>query len=186
MLSRTLRGLRFGAVALVLVLATACADASVSSAPRAPLSQADLQTLLVQDGDLPAGISAEPLDRRVEWLATVPAASQEVARRLVAQGVELGSVSLFVYPPGSDLETAYTPLSSVLEAAAQRPPQFIGSIGERSGIVTTSPSEQPLVYDLTFLRCATSVYLRLKTQNIDDVLQYARRLDRRVQQQLCP
>lgn len=185
MLSRTLRALRLGLLALVLVLAAACADGAPGT-PRAPLSQDQLAALLVQDGDLPAGVSAEPLDRHPDWLAQVPTAPLDLSRRLAGQQDDLGAVSLFVYPAGTDLATVYTPLSSVMEAAAERPPQFIGSIGERSGIVTTSLPAQPVVYDLIFLRCSAAVYIRLRTSNVDDVLQYARRLDQRIQQRVCP
>lgn len=186
MLSRTLRGLRLSALLVVVALATACAGSAAPDAPRAPLSQADLDALLVQDGDLPVRVTAELVRERVDWLRSVPAAPQETARRLVAQDGELGSVTLLVYPPGSDIATVYTPVSAVLERAAQRPPQFIGSIGERSGIVTTSPQGQPVVYDLSFLRCSAAAYIRLKTSEVDEVLQYARRLDQRLQQRICP
>lgn len=186
MLLRTLRGLRLSAIVVVVALTTACAGSATPNAPRVPLSQADLDALLVQEGDLPAGMIAEPLRERVDWLASVPAAPLETARRLVVQGTELGSVTLVVYPPGSDIATVYTPFSTVLEGSAQRPPQFIGSIGERSGIVTTSPRDQPVVYDLSFLRCSAAAYIRLKTPKVDHVLQYADRLDERVQQSICP
>lgn len=186
MLSRTLRGLRLGALVLALTLVTACAGSGAPAVARPPLSQAELDALLVQDGDLPAGLTAEPLASRVDWLASVPAAPQETARRLLGQGGELGSITLLVYPPGSDIATVYTPVSAVLEKAAQRPPQFIGSIGERSGVVTSSPLNQPVVYDLSFLRCSAAAYIRLRTSDVDDVLQYADRLDERLQQRICP
>jgi hypothetical protein len=95
-------------------------------------------------------------------------------------------VTLFVYAAGADVPAAYAPIAGVLEGAAQRPPQFIGSIGERSGIVTTSSPGQPLVYDLSFFRCRAAAYIRLQTEQVDDVLNYARRLDRRLQQATCP
>ena len=186
MRARTLRGLRLSALLAVLLLISACADASSAGPPRGPLTERDLQALLVQAGDLPAELTAEPLTSRAAWLASVPAAPQELARRLVAQSGERGGVTLFVYGAGADVPAAYGAIAGALESAAQRPPQFIGSIGERSGIVTTSPPGQPLVYDLSFFRCRAAAYIRLQTEQIDDVLNYARRLDRRLQQATCP
>ena len=177
------RALRLAPILLAL-LAAACAAPVAPDASRAPRAEVDLNALVFEDGDLPASINAERGERPA-WLATVPAATAEVSRRLVSAGVERGSVTLWLYPAGSDLDTTYEPLSAVLQNAAQRPPQYVGTIGDRSGIITSSLPKQPLVYDLTFTRCAASVYLRLQTTNVDDVLQYARRLDGRIQQRLC-
>lgn len=195
-------------LALVLLLALAgCGGSPQAVQPTAPLAtrenasegptaapaptavslaDLDLESLLVQNGDLPAGVSgAQIRDTAPEMPPKMPKTTKTVYQQLAVGNAEIGGVSVFLYEETADRDAAMAALTELIDPSGP-----INGIGEQA--VTNKASAAAgvmgrLTTDVIFRRCAAIVQISLDNQRYDQatVASYAKRLDKRLAGVVC-
>ncbi len=163
---------------------------TVAPAPRS-LADIDLEPLLIQSGDLPAGLTgAQVLDTPPPAYETlkVPKADKLIFQRLQRNGQPAGYIVVTVYESTAARDDAYTRVTDDVRKAAEHgggKPQETNDAGEHAVIVKEAP---PLSGAKTmFVRCRAVADILMTGDLVDEaaVLAYARRLDKRLQQAVC-
>lgn len=166
--------------------------AQPTQAPAAPtVAPADLGTLLVQDGDLPSGVTASGPSSVPPLLADMPSPDW-VGARTFDQSAKLGTgVAVFVYGKDVDRDRAY--LFVLNGFGVNRKP--IGNIGDDAQLATVAGAltatemqakEKPVLADLTFRRCGAVVYVRMRSPKAEsEIKAYGQRLDARLKAAVC-
>ncbi len=155
----------------LLVLLTACS---------VPLEKLDLEPLLVQSGDLPAGLFPAQVSNSPSLADGLPAPDNQIYQEFSDISGSAGGVTVFLY---EDLDKAnssfdiiqagmdgFVPSSGLWERAAASP-------GLGSGIAAI---------DFVFLKCHAVVYFLFEnTANLDGAEAYATRLSERLEPLVC-
>lgn len=162
---------------------------------RVPLSELDLEPLLIVPGDLPAGFSgAQIRDVLPPMFDGVPETDNQISQQFERDGEGAGSVNVMLYSAGVDREAVY---ARILDGFAEPEDgsnikvvrENIAEVGEMAEAETIEASvlSTPLnTADLTFVRCGAVVHIRLfGTSKMVDIVSYARRLDRRLMAVVC-
>ncbi len=160
---------------LMILLINACSVQGVFSGTR-------LKRIAYQKGDLTsefiAGISD---DEAPKFYKELPHA-QQVHYRQILKGTDVsGGVTLFQYDSSEDLDAAYKWIVYMLEPGGE----FNPKVGEKSMASYIGPDFT--FGEVVFVRCNMLVHIRLT--NISEpgvVVQYAQRLDARLQESICP
>ena len=176
---------RFLLMALFVCLVSAC---SVN------LQEVELEPLLIQPGDLPAGLSgAQVKDEAPEMFSGVPEPVRAVNQLFQRDGENAGGVAVLLYESKDDLNKAYEiTLDGMVEDLEQQV-----DLGEKSAV----SSETIDIFgaylgfaEAAFQRCNALVHVRLTKQNAVEVLaeipqseivSYGKRLDSRLQEAIC-
>jgi hypothetical protein len=170
----------------------------IDSAPVVPtaapvsLAALDLEPLLIQSGDLPAGLSgAQILDSAPQAYTSmqIPEADGFVFQRLQRGGDPAGYIVVSLYGDTVKRDATYARLLEDFQGAAKHggaTPQEVSDVGERATIVERSSYFSGA--HAIFVRCQSVVDVRMAGDLVEkaEVLAYARRLDRRLQTALCP
>ena len=162
-------------VCVLILLTAACGG------PPRPVD-VDLEPLLIQSGDLPAGLAAEQV--RDSWqvdLEGLPAATQTAYRAFAREGIPAGDVIVWRYTSPADAAQAY----GVIAASMQGRAVPAGAIGERAEMkVGAAPGFA--VSSIVFARCNTVTSIVMYISDLEAVQTYATRLDTRLQAAVCP
>jgi hypothetical protein len=170
-------------LALAAVLLAACGSSPVAVAPpavptRVPLRAVNLEPVLIQDGDLPSGLSpAQVFDAPPPAFKDYPAATKAAYQRFQRAGDTAGGVTVLLYEQAADLANA----------AAQAVPtkkdyQSVEGVGERAALFVP---ELLTVRQIGFVRCQAVVNVVMDQVEPDELIAYAKRLDRRLQGMVC-
>lgn len=175
---------------VALVLLAACGGdpapipqwQSATAVPTAvPLDQVDLEPLLIQSGDLPAGLSgAQVKDEAPAMFAGVPHPTKAIDQRFQRAGDTAGGITVLLYQSDADRDVAYADVVKGLGkgAVAQN------GVGERAMAVNNTDLLE--FVDLTFVRCHAVVHIRFSgTSEPSDAAAYAKRLDKRLSSVVC-
>lgn len=149
------------------------------TATRVPLGALDIEPLLVQDGDLPAGyVAGQVSSDYPPMFYGIPRPDRTVSRELGLNGRGAGLVTVLLYERPDQLEAAYQFLLGGFGPNAEA----VLETGERAQAVDSSGNW----VDLVFVRCRAVVHIRL-TQRADVPVarDYAQRLDARLQPLIC-
>jgi len=160
-----------------------------------PLSELDLEPLLIQPGDLPAGFSgAQIKDVAPSMFDDLPAAENTIDQRFERGGDTAGGVTVFLYGSTSKIEEAYALLMSI-EAdyvallTDDMNVQTVTGVGEQAIVSVVSLSMGGFTLessDLDFVRCSAVVHIRMVgVADIDTIRAYAKRLDKRLEPVVC-
>lgn len=167
--------------ALLALILVAC------SAPGVPLTEVDLEQLLVADGDLPIGVSAAQIrDAAPEMFEGMPAAEQVRYQQLARDGEQTGGVAVFLYGDEAARTEGY---QLVADGFSEAEP--VADLGEQA--IVTLPNAQAAAIglnftDVLFQRCAAVVHIRLRNLEGEDstsAIAYAKRLDERLEEAVC-
>jgi hypothetical protein len=162
-------------VALVLLLGGA----------RPNLTQVDLEPLLIQAGDLQAGVSgAQVRDIAPKMFDGMPTAANTAYQQFAQGSRQIGGVAVFLYE--QDVSVGY---AFVAKGMIESEP--VAGVGEEA--IATLPSataaEFGLDYvDILFRRCGAVAHIRMSGDppfERADAIAYARRLDKRLQEVVC-
>jgi len=94
-----------------------------------PLSALKLDQILIQSGDLPAGLSgAQIRDTAPAMFKDVPMADSTIYQQLARNGNSASGVAVFLYEDKSKVDKAY---SKILGGMGQTPSQFLNSVTRR-------------------------------------------------------
>ncbi|MFN8504417.1 hypothetical protein [Kouleothrix sp.] len=163
-----------------------------------PLDQVNLEALLLQDGDFPAGIRAVDAKTNIPPLLNVAGvysditpAQRDGSTSFQLGGDVIGGSVVYLYAKPEDRQRAYL---MVLEGLTKA--RSLGTVGEAAmitvltGALSATEKLSGKTYtmvDIAFQRCHAVGYIRLRTTG--DVEQmakaYAQKLDTRLQAAVC-
>lgn len=155
----------------------------------------NLESLLLQPGDLPGAIAGEPTDDPTPPnFANDPPATTIIGRRLTRDGRGAGSVSLLFYDTPSDLAQAYQRLTAnadpfTTQTNAMEPRTDVGDHAMTARLTLASSTYGPThIVVVIFARCHAVIDIRLNEREdltLDTAVAYAKRLDRRIAAVVC-
>lgn len=159
-----------------------------------PLSQINLENLLLQDGDLPTVfVGQQVISRPPVDIGSVPSPDQAINRAFRAGDFASDGVTILLYESAFDLERAYDIVVGIISESAQ--PRALAQVGE-SAVLTEETSDPSLMLvgippatsaKVVFIRCHALVYIDLFASEADAnvAADYARRIDQRLQPVVC-
>lgn len=177
-------------ITVAALLLTACGPAPAQQAAPAattiPLSVLDVEPLLIQLGDLPAGMEgAQVLDTPPAPYEAmeISAADKLVFQRLQRSGQPAGYVIVSLYEDQATGDGVYARLVKDIGAGGEAKP--LADVGEQ-GMITDAVA--PLVgAHAVFQRCHAVVDVLLTGDLVDQqaVTAYAKRIDQRLRSLVC-
>ena len=150
------------------------------------LADIDIEPLLIQDGDLPAGLSgAQVRSTPPNMFRDVTGASNQIHQQFARGDDPAGGVAVFLFEDTAARDQAYAVIldgfGDTIEAvdvgeqgAAFVPPEIMRRQGLNS-------------YDLLFSRCSAVAHIRMSGEFMDIAMitAYAERLDQRLTEAVC-
>jgi hypothetical protein len=169
--------------ALLMLAACAGSPATASSTTAAqtavPLADIDLTPLLIQSGDLPAGLSgAQIKDTVPAGLRAVPKPANVIDQRFQQNGTLAGGVVVLLYEASADVDSAFR--LAVGEGKTSEPQYGVGDTAR-----IWSPNAVLTRARVAFTRCHAYIDITFGQASIDQVTAYAKRLDQRLQPLAC-
>ena len=165
---------------------TATPQPSPTTAPTATpatvsFSKLSLDSVLIQSGDLPAGVSGEQI-RSVAPPAfkSVPLAEYTIDQRFQKNGQVSGGVTVFVYKTVDEAEAAYAEILKGMDSGRGSDPTF-GSVA----VSADSYLANTAFSSALFVRCSTTVHIQMSGVAEKSAASYAQRLDKRLQSLVC-
>jgi hypothetical protein len=145
-----------------------------------PFSALDLEDVVITDGDLPAGFEPSQIRSELGDLSNDAATPDYFFSQSVSHGGGFGGmVDVLVYEDSAQVEPAYAALANSMPGDARDV-----AIGEKASAASDFRIIE--VASLTFVRCHAVVSIQFQgTANIDDVVAYATRLDKRLEPLVC-
>lgn len=161
---------------------TAALPALPPEPTKVPLEAIELEPLLIQSGDLPAGLTgAQVLDTQPPAYEqmSMPPATKLIFQRFAKGSAPGGYVVVSLYKDAAQLDTAYAALDKDLHAVGVvTTPTEVGEIGVLS-------VDNLFGAHFGFRRCAALVNIMLVGADGQSVLAYAKRLEKRLQPLVC-
>lgn len=148
------------------------------------LSEVDLESLLVQPGDLPEQLMAGSVKTISPGVIRfIQALEQEITTK---DGEIVGAVRVYLFQSNADRDHAYE-LFSLVESQEGVTPYSVPSIGD----LTAARYINEGSLELVFTQCQAVVTIWLGTAGSyslkeEDVVHYAQQLDRRLASEICP
>jgi hypothetical protein len=174
----------------IVILLVACSSASPDAttpptstftpeptAPptQVPLSELDLSSILIQPGDLSAGITGaqvrDMLPAMFDYIAT-PTVNQ-IYQEFEQDSTQKGGVAVMVYDNAADAKETFDMILMGMGGKAKT--DEVQDLGDQARIGG---------YDLLFQRCKTVIHFRMFA-NADARITYAQRLDERLTPFAC-
>lgn len=175
-------------VALLLVACGGVAPAALPTtlpAPTAvPLDQIDLESLMVQPGDLPAGVSgAQVRDVAPKMFDGMPGALKTAYQQFARGDQPAGGVVVFLYEADADRDQGYGFILGGMGTTTA-----VEGVGEQA--TATEPSKEVAAVlnftDLLFQRCHAVAHIRMTgADTAASIAAYAKRLDKRLSSVAC-
>lgn len=150
-----------------------------------PLSEMNLEEILLEDGDLPIGFAGTQIGYTTTDITKhVPSADYFVKQEFSYNNSMGGGVEVLLYEDMGKTTNAY---QSILDNMIMSNAEDAG-IGEKS--VASSYAELAIlnieIADLAFIHCHAVVHIQfIGSANKDDIVAYGQRLDRRLQPLVC-
>lgn len=172
---------RWIAIIVVLVVLASCGSAGAPAVP----SAIDLEPLLVQSGDLPAGVTgAQVRDVAPKMFDQAPKADRVLYQQFASGAKQIGGVAVFLY---KDADTRTQGYSVIAKDMGQT--EVVAGLGDQAVVTLLSP--QAAAYgldfaDVLFQRCVAVVHVRISGPDSRvAATAYAKRLDKRPAQVVC-
>ena len=195
--SIAIRGWRGVNSVIIFVAMTACqmvvepttkptANILPSVAPistRIPLSHINLDGILIKDNDLPSILSAGPLNYYQPVAALLLGAKLVVTQTFFMDGDDTGEVIVFLHETDEQVRAGYEVIVIGFEEHST-----VTEVGEIASFVGDhfSTIDEILYGDIIFVRCHAVVHISFtNTNNRDELIAYAKRLDARLSELVC-
>jgi len=150
-----------------------------------PFSEFDLEDILIQANDLPAGyLGGQASNTTLRMLDDIQNADYIISQQIQKDDYEAGDVTVFLFELEVDVTKAYEEILKLL-------PEDAKSVdGEWDvGALYILSLETPTVFDsiaMVFSRCHAVVSIRIDfSKNENDILSYAKQLLERLQPFVC-
>ena len=164
-----------------------------------PLSGLDFESVLVVPGDLPAAIQAGQIRdfapttgtaRVYKFVEEMPHFDRVVYQELRGPDPQReGSVIILLSGVSGDVEAGYALIAKYLMQESpyawehDEPSRPVDGIGEEATLSDMKWNMDSAA--IVFKRCHAVVYILMNSRDVNDVLGYARRLDRRLTSMVC-
>lgn len=159
-------------------------ETPVPTATPIPFSEFDLEDLLVQDNDLPAGYSgAQASNTAPQMFSSVPKPEYSIYQQFEKSGKQTGGVAVFLYDDLGKVDSAYKLL---LDGMGKT--EIVNGNWDKGNVVDYSIGMTITLdgVDLLFSHCHSVVHIRITgTRNKSNVITYAERLDKRLSSLVC-
>lgn len=174
--------------AIAQTQAAAPTDTPVPAPTLIPLSDIDLESILIQEGDLPAGYSGAQV-RSAEGRRSdteLNKAVNSIFQQFSLQGESAGGVSVYLFESLADRDEAYNAILTGLDET-----EGISQVGENA---VKWSAYVPLVGGLgtiegsmvVFVRCESLVTVEMRRAvDVTGAISYSQRLDQRLQNDIC-
>lgn len=151
-----------------------------------PLSKIDLEPILIQPGDLPAGYTGAQVRKMApEMFEELPPYEAVFYQQFEHEGDVAGGVTVFAFNEPKRLDLAY---KKILSGFGEDSRTTTG-LGDRASYVSHSTSLLGIDFkfiDLAFSRCSYIAHVRFTdTDNLTEAKSYAVRLQERLDPLLC-
>ncbi len=158
-----------------------------ASYPTTPLAfdQLDLQSIAIQDGDLPEGFTAGlVLDSLPKIFAEIPPPQRSFYQILLRKDNAAGGVAILLYATRQDSDRAYEQLHQGMGIDESEP---VDGIGERAHIYIFYQAGIAFRFvDLLFQRCEAVVHIRFgETSEKNPIIYYAQKVDQSLSGAIC-
>jgi hypothetical protein len=152
-----------------------------------PLENIDLESILIHEGDLPAGYS-EAQVRSAQGRRREPELDKSINsifQQFSLQGEAAGGVSVYLFKTSADCDAAFNVIVEGLEEA-----EVIDHVGENAvkwsvflPLIGGSTIEGSMV---VFIRCDSLIIIEMKRAgDVSGAIAYGQRLDQRLQEVIC-
>ena len=154
-----------------------------------PLSDLDLEPIIIQDGDLPAKFSGQQITSVApKQFKSMPQAVQVINRGFIADGYASDGTTVWLYSSSTDAKAAF---EKAVEALSGKnvPLENIGEIAMLSNQDTDFLGTPLVTTEVVFARCNAVAHVSLfgYQDSIPDITTaYADRIDKRLSKLLCP
>ena len=185
---------------LLIFFATACAPVPapiptaaltptvIPTPTQIPLSQLDIEPLLVADGDLPEDLIPDTItnENAVGSIEELDRADAVFTQYFLLEGGEGGGVSVFLFESADDVQAAFGKVSTLMNG----PAAYYG-VGEQARIenflIPVMPDVAPIEGSrLIFARChALAVIQFPRADDLPALERYGQLLDGRLQELVC-
>lgn len=147
--------------------------------PPAALKDIDLESLLVQSGDLPSGMSAAQIkDAAPPGMNDYPAATKAIDQRFQQNSKTVGGVVVLLYEQPADLATA-----TALATKIGKYSEALDGVGEQAKLFLGT--DLLPIRGVTFVRCHAIVDVTMSKVDTHEITAYAKRLDKRLHSVVC-
>lgn len=191
---------------ILIFLFTTCTTFSPLSTPTThptptpiPLSEIDLEPILIRPGDLPAGYSGAQIQDSPSppgMFKDIKGYQKSISQQLEKNGKAAGLVTIFLFDSISQRNTAYYRIvdgfgESQDDSGIKMTVAALSDVGERAvyALIDASSLDAELsVGDLAFVRCNAFVHIRFArfdNANVSSLSAYAKRLDKRLIELIC-
>lgn len=155
-----------------------------------PLSELDLEPLLIQAGDLPAGLSgAQVRDDPPMAFKDVPSGDNMIWQQFQRGQDPAGYVAVFVYEDAAQVDQAYEAMKDMLVNGHAEESQDVGDrlhTDWYSSMFSESMGGIDSAHGV-FTHCHAAVFIQFHdTTDVAAVSAYAKRLDARLEPLICP
>jgi hypothetical protein len=155
-------------------------QAAIPTATQVPFSALNLESMLIINGDLPAGYEASQVRSKLSDLSkSAPTPEYFISQSLTHNGNYGGGIDVLVYDDASKAQTAYRVIDNNVPGDLKNI-----EIGEGGQVASTSFIVSTV--SLLFVRCHAAVSIQfMETTQEDDAISYAKRLDERLKPIVC-
>jgi len=160
-----------------------------------PLSEINLEPILIISGDLPAGYSgAQIRTTPPEMFNNITNFNNAIYQQFEKDGKSAGGVAIFLFESVDNADIAFQKIvggfgESGESANLKTTVENISNVGEKATVVTIETSLSGLSMkftDFAFVRCHAIVHIRMSdTVNADYLTGYGIRLDKRLSELVC-
>lgn len=163
-----------------------CLASCAATTPFSP-ANLDLDSLILQPQDLPAGFTAGPIQREVPEMLSVAPPALALYQPVSERELKSEGITVLVYEEMSQVEAAYQAISQHLDAEKSLQP--LAGVGEKAMYYEdfTNGYLSSYTTKVVFQRCRAVIFISLFSPEAKAgvVTNYAQELDRRLQPQVC-
>lgn len=157
-----------------------------SAATSVPLSEVNLDNLLLLPGDLPSEYTGQQISHTPPGIfESIQGAVQVVQEPFKAGNYTSDGIAIFLFSSSSDLDTAYKKVNEIISSGYLDP---LPNVGEKAMIQELGQD----TFDVTsvqvvFTRCHALVYFQLFASDAttDIAISYAQKVDARLSRLVC-
>jgi len=155
-----------------------------------PLSEINLEDILILPGDLPSGYAGSQISNNPP--EKIFGYEQFIEQKLEKKGIDFGFVWVVLYNTTQKAKTTYTAWSNYGSSSEEdnftTTVSSVEGLGEEAKYFMMDGEVATISIDmtyLTFVRCHAFVRINMKTDDVESVINYADRLDKRLSELVC-
>jgi hypothetical protein len=161
-----------------------------------PFSQLQLDNLLIQPNDLPAGVTGAQISNNEERSSIVPvSADYYIQQELAYENNKRGEVMVWIYEDITNTQKRYSDRINALKAECGKTkgqchpgdPKSISDVGEGGKLIDVYNFIGPDGFTLVFQRCNAVIEINMVAiiSEPDGLITYAQRLEKRLKPIVC-